>query len=154
MFLVAIFLAGMLMNSGETDSEACARLASALEDPIALSVLDGWYKGLPRKYSEGFYRRGQDPLDQIKSGTYRKTVPGSYKADLTIDPKSVHLRDYANIGARFDSSGRLSYLRLGDNRYVFFVFRLDSNFVFGTEYAKVSKSGDIAVFCQRVGHID
>lgn len=122
MLLTAIFFATMLMQPGETDSEACARLASALDDPLALSVLDGWYKGLPKKYSEGFYRKEQYPLDQMKNKTYRKTVPGSYKADLSFDPKSVHLRDYANIGAQFDSKGNLSYLRLGDNRYVFFLF--------------------------------
>jgi hypothetical protein len=151
----AIFLMGALTYVRETESQACARLSSALDDPAALSILENWYRDLPKKYDASYYKKDNvDPIDRIRDGTYYSTVPGPYKLGITFDPGLVHLRKNANVGVRFDSRGVISSVNLGDNLFVYFVFKTSPADDINSLSHKVSKSGNIGVYCQRVDRVD
>lgn len=155
MIISVLFFVNSLMHVRETESQACARLSSALDDPAALSVLDEWYRNLPKRYDAGYYKKDDvDPMERIRDGTYYSIVPGPYKSNINFDPTLVHLRKGANVGVRFDSNGEVSSINLGDSVFVYFVFKVGPDDDISGLSHKVSKSGNIGVYCQRVDRVD
>lgn len=140
----------------ETNGEVCARISAALDSPRSVSVLEDWYNGIPKNNNNKLYIKDTEyeVIKRLKDNSYGNFVPGSYRMKLSINRSAVNLRGWANVGARFDSEGNLTSLYIGDNRFAFFVFRVNLKDDISDIAVKKTKSGSLGVYCSRGAQAD